>query len=67
MKDVSHHLRHVQKKVIQSSRREAVLENNHLNHDTQVVSTPINNSKMSERKFDENHRTPRLLQKPTIY
>jgi hypothetical protein len=66
MKDVTHHLRHIQKKIIQSSRKEAAETNNTNHQDVEVMSTPMT-SKLSEKKFDENHRTPRLLQKPAIY
>lgn len=64
MKDAVHHLRHVQKKIIQENRRElskekpeAAVSQNH------EVYRPA----ATEKKMDQNHRTPRILKRIAIF
>ena len=69
MKDVTHHLRHVQKKIIQSSRKESENNMTHNSHEVNgnVMRIPMTN-KLSEKKFNENHRMlPRSMQRPANY
>lgn len=57
MKDVAHHLKYVQKKVIQSSRKET------LNSQPNKVQTPAvfeHADSVSRKKIDANHRVPHV-------
>jgi hypothetical protein len=59
MKDAIHHLKHVQRKVIQSLRKE--------NNNTDTIKSQTANTvsfehaeSVSKKKFDSNHRVPRI-------
>lgn len=58
MKDTSHHLKHVQKKVVQSQRKESITNN------LPVQLQPEYNHKsvkfpMSHNKFNQQYKAPR--------
>lgn len=64
MKDIVHHLQHVQRRIIRDSRKneEVVLAttNGHKNETAEFKSKP-------QKKFDPNHRTPRISKRVAFH
>jgi len=64
MKDASHHLKQLQKKVIQSQRKENGKEvETPLIQEASTLRTP----EIPRRKFDQNHRVPRILKRQPVF